>query len=189
MSTEDHLKAHHPAGLYLLRAATQAIDSGGRPRISELAEATGLGEEEVEHGLQALERRRLVAIQSTMSGPLWVNDVAGEAYLMTGLHPDGNDALEALAGIIAIVLAWFALVPERLHHVFDTVRAEFALTCEELARLTGQAEPLDFFHQAADNALLVAVADMVEINPGHNVFFAGSRHEFLRMIALWNYLL
>ncbi|MEF3119969.1 phosphoenolpyruvate carboxylase [Kocuria flava] len=36
-----------------------------------------------------------------------------------------------------------ALVPERLHHVFDTVRAEFALTCEELARLTGQAEPLD----------------------------------------------
>lgn len=100
MSTEKLHDVWASRDFPILRAATQAIDSGGRPRISELAEATGLGEEEVEHGLQALERRRLVAIQSTMSGPLWVNDVAGEAYLMTGLHPDGNDALEALAGIM-----------------------------------------------------------------------------------------
>ncbi|WP_309125920.1 phosphoenolpyruvate carboxylase [Kocuria sp.] len=35
-----------------------------------------------------------------------------------------------------------ALVPERLRHVFDAVRGEFELTCAELARLTGEEEPL-----------------------------------------------
>ncbi|MFW6187478.1 MAG: phosphoenolpyruvate carboxylase, partial [Actinomycetota bacterium] len=36
-----------------------------------------------------------------------------------------------------------ALVPEPLQHVFETVRREYELTLDELARLTGQAELLD----------------------------------------------
>ena len=35
------------------------------------------------------------------------------------------------------------LVPEELRHVFDTIRAEHALTLAELARLTGEAHLLD----------------------------------------------
>ena len=34
-----------------------------------------------------------------MGGPGWIEDVSGDAYLLTGLHPDGNDALEALASM------------------------------------------------------------------------------------------
>ena len=36
-----------------------------------------------------------------------------------------------------------ALVPERLQHLFDTIREEYELTLDELARLTGQERLLD----------------------------------------------
>ena len=36
-----------------------------------------------------------------------------------------------------------SLVPAELRHVFDTIRAEFELTVEEVTRLTGEATLLD----------------------------------------------
>ncbi|MFI7480811.1 phosphoenolpyruvate carboxylase [Kocuria sp. M1R5S2] len=36
-----------------------------------------------------------------------------------------------------------ALVPERLHHLFEVIRREYELTLEELTRLTGERELLD----------------------------------------------
>lgn len=83
----------------ILKAATEAIDEGGRPTIDDLGKATRLSPDEVQRGVKALERRGLVVVRETAQGLLGVRQVAGDAYLLTGLHPDGNDALEALASM------------------------------------------------------------------------------------------
>ena len=83
----------------VLREATRRIDSGEAPvRVSALAESTGLDEATVGLALDALGRRGLVRVKRNMGGvsSWFVVDVAGAAYLMTGLHPDGDDAVSRL---------------------------------------------------------------------------------------------
>lgn len=85
----------------ILKAVTLAVDQHGMPAIGKIAKATGLDPADVDLGLLALQRRGLVRLKCAASGrPYLVLDVSGDAYLITGLHPDGNDALEALASIL-----------------------------------------------------------------------------------------
>lgn len=82
----------------VLREAVRLIDSGedAHPRLEQLAEACGLSEDDTERALQALTRRRLIDPAESASGPYGVDDVSGEAYLITGLHPDGDDLVSQL---------------------------------------------------------------------------------------------
>jgi hypothetical protein len=44
----------------------------------------------------ALRRRGLITVSGTMAVEFDTFDVSGEAYLLTGLHPDGDDAVSRL---------------------------------------------------------------------------------------------
>ena len=83
----------------ILKAAALYVDRGQAPGYDELASQTGLGAEDVALGVAALGRRGLIQVETTLAGTGWITDVSGEAYLITGLHPDGDDALEALASM------------------------------------------------------------------------------------------
>lgn len=81
----------------VLVEVTRLIDSGKRPiMISQLAEDLGRSYDEVLISLQALGRRGLVDLTLTFGRGGHVDNVAGDAYLMTGLHPDGDDAVSQL---------------------------------------------------------------------------------------------
>lgn len=83
----------------ILKAAALSADQGEAPSFDDLASLAGLRVEDVVRGIAALKRRGLVQVEETLGGTGWVTDVSGEAYLMTGLHPDGDGALEALASM------------------------------------------------------------------------------------------
>lgn len=76
---------------------TRRIDQGEHMVSSDVvAESVGLSPEDVQLAGRALERRGFVDLTKTVSGTIFFKDVAGAAYLMTGLHPDADDALSAL---------------------------------------------------------------------------------------------
>jgi len=83
----------------ILKAATLYADQGLAPDFDELAKQTGLSTGDVARGIAALQRRGLVQVETNLAGTGWITDVSGEAYLITGLHPDGDGALEALASM------------------------------------------------------------------------------------------
>ena len=83
----------------ILKAAALYVDRGQAPGYDELASQTGLDAADVALGVAALGRRGLVQVETTLAGTGWITDVSGDAYLITGLHPDGHDALEALASM------------------------------------------------------------------------------------------
>lgn len=83
----------------ILKAAALYVDQGQAPDFDALASRTGLSTEDVARGIAALKRRGLVEVETNLAGTGWITDVSGEAYLVTGLHPDGNDALDALASM------------------------------------------------------------------------------------------
>lgn len=87
--------------LPVLREVTRRIDSGEGATVEEVAAATGLPDDDVRRAGRALERRGLVTTL-TASGHhiLWFKDISGEAYLKTGLHPDGDDAISRLVEAI-----------------------------------------------------------------------------------------
>jgi hypothetical protein len=90
-----------PRDYPVLREAVRLIDRGARNVKAEtLAEATGLPEEEVKRAVSALARRGLVDPWNAAPGPIGIRDVSGEAYLITGLHPDGSDVIEQLVSVI-----------------------------------------------------------------------------------------
>lgn len=85
----------------VLREMTRRIDGGeDMPTIEDVAESVGLHADEVTRSAKALARRGLVTVQESMSGPWGFDDVAGAAYLMTGLHPDTDDALSSLVQLL-----------------------------------------------------------------------------------------
>lgn len=92
----------------VLREVTRRIDQHGRTyggvRLQELPDAVGLTLDEVGRAAEALERRKLITLQRYMSGgdvgPWRISDVSGEAYILTGLHPDGEEALEVLIDVL-----------------------------------------------------------------------------------------
>jgi DNA-binding transcriptional MocR family regulator len=82
----------------VLLEVARRIDSGERmPRVEDVAQATGLSTEAVEQAGRALERRGLVRTKGVdQRVVLRFHDLSGEAYLLTGLHPSGDDAVTTL---------------------------------------------------------------------------------------------
>lgn len=84
----------------VLREVTRLIDGGWvHPGSDMITEATGLGADEVELAARALSRRGLVQLAAGF-GPVAFAEVHGSAYLITGLHPDTDDALSALVQML-----------------------------------------------------------------------------------------
>jgi hypothetical protein len=78
---------------------TRRLDAGGSVFLSAVVEALPLSDDEVDRAVRALQRRGLVTeVARTLGGDAIIDDVTGEAYLLTGLHPSpeaGADRLMA----------------------------------------------------------------------------------------------
>jgi DNA-binding transcriptional regulator YhcF (GntR family) len=85
----------------VLTEATRRLDAGDHlVSIQDLAGALSMSLDDVRRSLNALERRGFVSCTWTMGNSGWVDEVTGEAYILTGLHPDGDDALERLISVL-----------------------------------------------------------------------------------------
>lgn len=84
----------------VLREAVRLIDNGDIAEADLLVDATGLSAELVGLAAKALERRGLVSGEHSFGGFLAITNVSGEAYLLTGLHPDGDDAVSQFASAL-----------------------------------------------------------------------------------------
>jgi hypothetical protein len=86
----------------VLREVTRLIDSGEShaPRLEQLSAATGLERAQVALAIAALGRRDYVKPTKTMVGIIGVSSVSGSAYLLTGLHPDGDSAVSQLVSAL-----------------------------------------------------------------------------------------
>ena len=86
----------------VLREVTRRADAGeNTPTIQDVAESVQLPADQVALAARALLRRGLIVEVHEDGGGVWgFGDVAGAAYLMTGLHPDTDDALSALVQLL-----------------------------------------------------------------------------------------
>jgi hypothetical protein len=81
----------------VLREATRMIDDGSEePGLNALVEATGLDLASVVKAIYALERRGLVIPDHRYGGVAGIEAVSGEAYILTGLHPNGDEITDRL---------------------------------------------------------------------------------------------
>lgn len=82
----------------VLVAAARRFDQGeSTVRVADLVTDTGLTKGEVERAGLALERRGLLETMGVTEMPvLRLKNLSGEAYFLTGLHPDGDDAVSRL---------------------------------------------------------------------------------------------
>jgi len=81
----------------VLKEVTRRIDAGeGIAQSIDIANALGIENDKVVLAAKALDRRDLVALDQGYGGTVNFLDVSGEAYLITGLHPNGEDALTGL---------------------------------------------------------------------------------------------
>jgi hypothetical protein len=81
----------------VLREATRMIDDGSSdPTLHTLAEATGLDLGSVAKAIRALDRRRLITADHRLGSVAGIKTVSGDAYLLTGLHPNGDDITDRL---------------------------------------------------------------------------------------------
>ena len=82
----------------VLRETVRVIDAEpySLPDESSIAAATGLSTEDVRRAGLALQRRGFVSVDSPADRSVMFTDIAGAAYLVTGLHPDADDALSSL---------------------------------------------------------------------------------------------
>jgi DNA-binding IclR family transcriptional regulator len=84
----------------VLREVTRHIDAGDvHVHQNVIAEALGIEPQEVGRAATALERRGLVTLTHD-TGPVRFVEVSGSAYLITGLHPDADDALSRLVQVL-----------------------------------------------------------------------------------------
>lgn len=87
----------------VLIEVTRLIDAGEDfAQSDKVAETLGLNRDEVKAAFRALERRGLVRTEGQTYGDStgFVRDVAGAAYLITGLHPDGDDLAQRLISVL-----------------------------------------------------------------------------------------
>jgi hypothetical protein len=85
----------------VLREVTRRIDAGETPTIDHIREALSMDDATIRRAVAALERRHLVdGISGAGHGVIRFTDVSGAAYIMTGLHPDGDDALADLIAML-----------------------------------------------------------------------------------------
>ncbi len=84
--------------LPVLRESVRLIDSGtDRVLCDEVGRAVGFDEITTQLAFSALRRRGLVkTLGAAQKDHLFVMDVAGEAYVLTGAHPSGETALREL---------------------------------------------------------------------------------------------
>lgn len=81
----------------VLRDATRRIDAGEEfPSSEAIAEALAMPHATVRLALRALERNGYITASEDGEEVVIVHDVARSAYLLTGLHPDADNALDAL---------------------------------------------------------------------------------------------
>jgi hypothetical protein len=70
---------------------------GGQSSVRIIADDLGMEVDDVARAGAALARRGLLATEGVDQRPvLFLHDLSGTAYLMTGLHPDGDDAVSRL---------------------------------------------------------------------------------------------
>jgi DNA-binding MarR family transcriptional regulator len=82
----------------VLVEVARRIDAGATTvSLSEVVKTLELSTKDVQRAAKALERRGLLETMSVLDGHvLRVRNLSGAAYLMTGLHPDGDDAISRL---------------------------------------------------------------------------------------------
>ena len=78
------------------------LDAGERTvRIHDVADKLKMDVEAVENAGMALQRRGLVETRGIDQWRVFdFTDASGEAYLLTGLHPSGDDAVSALVAAL-----------------------------------------------------------------------------------------
>jgi hypothetical protein len=106
----------------LLEVARQVDQGSSRVPAETVAEATGLSVDDVDLAGAALQRRGLVSAKGAWGrSVLWFDGVSGEAYLLTGLHPSGDDAVSALVDALrqAAELVEDPQEKSRLHTLAD----------------------------------------------------------------------
>ncbi len=90
-----------PRDYPVLREITQRFDSGSEHVGDyEIAAALGVQVQTARLACRALERRELLTTSETYDQDVTVDTVSGQAYLITGLHPDGEGAIEQLVSLL-----------------------------------------------------------------------------------------
>lgn len=86
----------------VLVEVTRLVDRGGYViDVDSIVRGTGIDTPDVVRAAHALARRGLVEVISAWGGDVVAfKNVSGQAYLMTGLHPDGDDAVSRLVAAI-----------------------------------------------------------------------------------------
>lgn len=86
----------------VLVEVTRRIDAGARAvMIDEVAETLGWEPAMVAKAGAALKRRHLIEAGGAWQSPVaYFTNVSEEAYLLTGLHPDGDDAITNLVSAL-----------------------------------------------------------------------------------------
>jgi hypothetical protein len=86
----------------VLREVVQRFDRGDDAVWGQdVAAALSMSPEDVARSGRALERRGLVEALSTLEAQaVLFRDVSGEAYLLTGLHPNGDNAVSQLVSAL-----------------------------------------------------------------------------------------
>jgi len=86
----------------VLVAVTRRIDSGETtPRVEDVSADIGMSTDDVQLAGAALARRGLVETMGAMQAQvLRFKNLSGQAYLLTGLPPDGEAAIDRLADAV-----------------------------------------------------------------------------------------
>ncbi len=86
----------------VLREVVRRIDLGDRfLSTQDVADGLGMPIEDVERAGAALTRRGLVRLGNSMAAEIdTFDEVSGAAYLLTGLHPDGDDMVSRLVSAL-----------------------------------------------------------------------------------------
>lgn len=85
----------------LLEVARRIDAADIMPNVQAVADAVGLPVEQVQLAGAALKRRGLVDAVGSLGNPVVrFRELSGEAYLLTGLHPNGDDAVSALVSAL-----------------------------------------------------------------------------------------
>lgn len=85
----------------VLREITRRFDLGADwVEDHEIATSLSLEIQVARQACKALARRGLIQKADTLEGDVTVCELNGQAYLITGLHPDGGDVVEQLVSLL-----------------------------------------------------------------------------------------
>lgn len=86
----------------VLVEVVRRLDGGERVvRMLDVATALGMPDRDVQNAGMALSRRRLLEVRGMDQWDVFdFLDASGEAYFLTGLHPDGDEAVSRLVSAL-----------------------------------------------------------------------------------------